>query len=491
MRTVSPSVIAPIELVEGTAAESRFRQERISHWDKVAGWNDGRTGLSGAYHRRLGEIYRHLITPGLRVLEIGCGQGDLLAEVDPSYGVGIDFSPAMIERAAEKHPKLNFFVADAHSPHLDETFDVIILSDLINELWDVRQVLENLAALSTPTTRIIINTYSRLWEQPLAAARRLGLARPLLEQNWMAIEDLSLMADLSGFEIIRHRKEILLPLPLPPLSTIANRYLAKLWPFSTFVLTHVLVVRQRVAPRDRPDPKVSVVVAARNEAGNIESIFERVPELGSSTELIFVEGGSNDGTFQAIEQASSAHPDRPSTALKQTGKGKGDAVRMGFAAASGDILLILDADLTVAPEDLPKFIDVLISGKADFVNGSRLVYPMENHAMRFFNLVGNKFFSMAFTWLLDQFIKDTLCGTKVMWREDYEMLAANRSYFGDFDPFGDFDLLFGAAKLNLKIVDLPIRYRERTYGETNIKRWSSGWLLLKMVLFAARRIKFI
>src|SRR6185503_166522 len=173
------------------------------------------------------------------------------------------------------------------------------------------------------------------------------------------------------------------------------------------------------------------------------------------------------------------------------GKGKGDAVRLGFEVAKGDILMILDADLTVAPRDLPRFFEAISAGKGEFINGVRLVYPMEEEAMRFFNLLGNKFFSWAFSWLLGQPIKDTLCGTKVIWRRDYMRVAANRSYFGDFDPFGDFDLLFGAAKLNLKILEVPIRYAARTYGETNIQRWRHGVLLLRMVLFAARRIKFI
>jgi glycosyltransferase involved in cell wall biosynthesis len=236
---------------------------------------------------------------------------------------------------------------------------------------------------------------------------------------------------------------------------------------------------------------VSVIVPARNEQGNIEQIFERTPEMGAGTELIFVEGHSTDDTYGAIERAIAAHPERRCRLLRQTGKGKGDAVRLGFAHATGDALMILDADLTVAPEELPRFFEALRSGKGEFINGVRLVYPMQQRAMRFLNLVGNKFFSMAFSWLLDQPVKDTLCGTKVLWREDYELIAANRAYFGDFDPFGDFDLLFGAARLKRKILDLPIRYRERTYGTTNIQRWKHGWLLFKMALFAAWRIKFI
>jgi glycosyltransferase involved in cell wall biosynthesis len=233
------------------------------------------------------------------------------------------------------------------------------------------------------------------------------------------------------------------------------------------------------------------VVPARNEAGNIEQIFARTPEMGAGTELIFIEGHSKDDTYQAIQAAIAKHPERSTQLFRQEGVGKGDAVRLGFRKATGDVLMILDADLTVAPEDLPRFFDALRSGDADFVNGVRLVYPMEKKAMRFWNLLGNKFFSLAFSWLLGQSIKDTLCGTKVLSRANYERVAANRAYFGDFDPFGDFDLLFGAARLSLRIVDLPIRYRERTYGTTNIQRWRHGWLLLRMLLFAARRLKFV
>jgi glycosyltransferase involved in cell wall biosynthesis len=251
------------------------------------------------------------------------------------------------------------------------------------------------------------------------------------------------------------------------------------------------LVIARPTPERAPEPLVSVVIPARNESGNIKAIFERVPQMGRGTELVFVEGHSKDDTYAAIEREIAAHPSTPSLLLRQTGIGKADAVRLGYAKAKGDVLMILDADLTVPPEDLPRFYEALVSGKGEFINGVRLVYPMEKEAMRTLNFLGNKFFSVAFSWLLGQAIKDTLCGTKVMWKKDYDKVAANRSYFGDFDPFGDYDLIFGAAKLNLKIIDLPIRYRERTYGSTNISRWKHGLLLLRMVVFAARRIKFV
>lgn len=474
-----------------TSAQEKHTQARIGHWDGLARRMSGWTGLGGYYHRRLQRTCQSVVPPGQKVLELGCSAGDLLAALKPSLGVGVDFSPEMIARARGRHPELRFVCADARTLDLEGPFDVIILSDLVNDLWDVQAVLDQVARLSHPGTRVMLNFYSRVWEVPLNCAARLGLARGKLAQNWLAVEDVAHLLRLAGFEPLRHWEEVLWPVWTPLLDAFCNRFLVRLWPFRLLALTNFLVARPEPRGRPGPEPLVSVIVPARNEAGNIPAIFERTPEMGGGTELVFVEGGSSDDTVEAIEKAMAQHPGRRCKLLRQTGAGKGDAVRLGFAQAAGQVLMILDADLTVPPEDLPRFYAALRSGKGDFINGVRLVYPMETQAMRFLNLVANKFFSLAFSWLLGQPIKDTLCGTKVLWKEEYERIAANRSYFGDFDPFGDFDLLFGAARLNLKIVDLPIRYCERTYGATNIQRWKHGWLLLRMVLFAARRIKFI
>jgi ubiquinone/menaquinone biosynthesis C-methylase UbiE len=431
------------------------------------------------------------VSPGQKVLEIGCGTGELLASLNPSTGVGIDLSGEMINRAARRFPELCFIQADAHELAFDETFDIIILSDLLNDLWDVQSVFKNLRYISHPKTRVIINTYSLIWELPLLLSQRLGLSTPLLSQNWLTVDDIENMLNLAGFEVIRKWPEILWPFDTPKLSDFLNRYAAKFWPFYLFALTNFIIARKKPLEEEKPSkPKVSVIIPARNEAGNIEEIFRRMPEMGRGTELIFVEGNSNDNTYEAIEQAMLTHSERRCRLFKQKGKGKGDAVRLGFENASGDILMILDADMTVPPEDLPRFYEAIVSGEGDFINGVRLVYPMEKQAMRYLNLAGNKFFSLAFSWLLDQPIKDTLCGTKVLSRDDYERIAKNRSYFGEFDPFGDFDLLFGAARQNLKIVEMPIRYAERKYGSTNIDRWRHGWLLLRMTMFAMEKIKF-
>jgi ubiquinone/menaquinone biosynthesis C-methylase UbiE len=469
-----------------------YRDTRVAHWDAIARGMRGGRRSGGYYHRRLNEVYRFHIPVGRRVLEVGSGDGDLLAALQPSVGVGIDFSPDMVDLARTRHPELRFIHGDAHDLDLDETFDFVVLSDLVNDVWDVQRILQQVARVSAPRTRVIVNTFSNVWALPLKLAAKMHLSQPSLRQNWLTVEDLGNLFRLSGFELMRSWQEILWPVRTPLLDAFCNRYLVKLFPINWLGLTNFVIARPM--PQDAAageESSVSVIIPARNEAGNIERLLARVPELGSGTEIVFVEGHSTDDTYAAILRAVEAHPHRRCTVLQQTGKGKGDAVRLGFAKATGDIVMILDADISVAPEDLARFYEALRDGKGEFLNGVRLVYPMEDRAMRFWNLVGNKFFTLAFSWLIGTAVKDTLCGTKALWKKDYELLSANRAYFGDFDPFGDFDLLFGAAKLNLKIVDLPIRYRERTYGTTNIQRWRHGWILLNMVLFAANRIKFV
>jgi ubiquinone/menaquinone biosynthesis C-methylase UbiE len=462
---------------------------RAAHWDKLAQRPAGI--LTKSYRKRLAEVYSHVAGHCQSILEIGCGNGDLLNALKPTMGVGVDLSTNMIAKAQTRYPNLQFVCADAQTFDLGEiNFDVIILSDLLNDLWDVQAVLMHIRRYCNKNTRIIFNVFSHAWESPRHILERLGLVTPTLPQNWLAPIDVHNLVDLAGYDQIRRWEEITLPLPIPLIADFCNRILVKMPIIKLLALTNFYVLRTRtIYGENEPKPSVSVIIAARNESGHIDELLQRIPEMGGHTEIIFIEGNSTDDTYEVIQRAITNSP-RDCKLLKQPGKGKGDAVRAGFQIAKGDILMILDADITVPPEDLLRFADVLASGIGEFANGVRLVYPMENDAMRFLNLLGNKFFSWAFSWLLGQPIRDTLCGTKVLWSTDYQKIASGRSYFGDFDPFGDFDLLFGASRQNLKILEVPIRYRARRYGETNIQRWQHGWLLLKMVVFAARRIKF-
>lgn len=468
-----------------------FTKERQAYWDRYAQDLPKWDRYRNAYQARLREITSFLIPPGMRVLELGCGAGNLLGCTRASYAVGVDFSARLLAAARQRYPQGKWVEGDAHTIRLNESFDYIICSDLVNEVWDVDRIFRTARAHAHANTKLILNFHSNLWQGPRRLAEAAGIARQQALQNWLTPEDTANLLYLAGWETMRSWREILCPFSLPLTAPLLNRYAVKLWPVSHLGLTNFMIARPAPEGESLPEAKVSVIVAARNEEGNVPEIFNRVPSMGTGTELIFVEGNSSDDTWGAIEREIAKRPGVEARLYKQSGKGKGDAVRKGFAEATGEVLMILDADLTVPPEDLPRFYEAWRKGRAEFVNGVRLVYPMEEKAMRFFNLLGNKFFSWAFSWLLGQTLKDTLCGTKVLSKQAYEVIAANRSYFGDFDPFGDFDLLFGAAKYNLRIVDLPVRYEERVYGETNIQRWRHGVLLLKMVVFAMRRIKFV
>ena len=440
------------------------------------------------YSKMIAHYYRHLLPESASVLEIGCGNGDLLAQLPNRKITGLDLSEDKIEEARRRLPYGRFEAIAGELFEPGEKFDVIILSDTINLVGDVQFLFNNIRRLSHPRTRLVMNFYNTLWRPLLSLARWLGLKRPEPPSNWLSRDDVVNLLDLAGWQVVQQQSHILFPAPLAGVENFINRLFAPL--FQNLCLAIFCVARPRGGSENR-ELSVSVVVPARNEAGNIEAAILRTPEMGRFTEIIFVEGNSTDNTWEEIQRVAQKYPERPIKILQQSGKGKGNAVRDGFEIATGEILMILDADLTMPPEELPKFYDVLASGHAEFANGVRLVYPMEKEAMRFLNMCANKFFSIAFTWLLGQPVKDTLCGTKVLLKEDYDSIVANRSYFGNFDPFGDFDLLFGASKLNLKIADVPIRYRDRTYGATNIDRWRHGLLLLEMTAFAARKVKFV
>lgn len=368
--------------------------------------------------------------------------------------------------------------------------DYVLLNGTIQYKRDIHSFLKELHTVCTPGTRLIVTYYSKLWQPFFRMATLLGLRSKDPEQNWLAKEDVQNLLELADFERVIDESRVLMPLYFPVISNFVNRYLVPLPFFRNFNLLHIMVARPRFDTSDW-QPSVSVVVPARNEAGNIEAAVTRLPAMGPDDELIFIEGNSTDNTWEVIQQIKEKYPEKNIVIAQQGGKGKGDAVRVGFSLASKEILMILDADLTVPPESLPMFYEAIVNGKGEFINGSRLVYPMDDKAMRFANIIGNKFFALAFSFVLGQHFKDTLCGTKVLTKENYNKIASHRSFFGEFDPFGDFDLIFGSMRLALKIREVPISYKERTYGDTNIQRWRHGVILLRMLTYAARKIKFV
>ncbi len=471
------------------------KEKTKKNFDEIASDLDWWNRRNKYYYQDIQNLHKFLIPSGTNVLEIGCGTGDLLASLNPKIGVGVDFSQEVITIAEDKYPSLFFYCLDAetisqelitNSSIFSEKFDFIILSGILGYLTDIQLVLQRLQIFCHPRTRIILTFHNFLWEPLLRFAERIHQRRPQPPQNWLSMNDIINLLSITGYQSVKIGRRFLIPKPIPIVSDLINRYLSQLPVINHLGLTNYVVARPAWYSNSAKvqDYTVSVIIPARNEAGNISAAVERLPELGKKTEVIFVEGHSKDDTWEQIQQLVQNYQGNFTLkAFQQTSKGKADAVRLGFSEATGDILIILDADLTVQPEELIKFVEVIATNRGEFINGSRLVYPYSNQAMPWLNSVANKFFALIFSFLLGQNIKDTLCGTKVLWRDDYQRIANNRNYFGDFDPFGDFDLLFGAAKLNLHLVEVPVRYQERTYGKSNISHFREGLVLLGMCLF--------
>ena len=459
-------------------------------------YNDDHRGLTKwgvRYRQVLASYYRQIIPSDASVLEIGCGDGTLLAMLPGRDKTGVDLSESQIAKARRRLPEATFFVEAGESFRPGKIYDYIVISDTLNESADCQLLLQRLLAGAGAHTRLVLNFFNSLWKPLLDGARALGAASPVPEPNWLTRLDVINFLELSGWEKLRASNHILIPHPESLAADLANRWMTPL--LSGLALAEFLIARKRCEP-ELPVPgapasgSISIIVPARNEAGNVEAAVRRVPEMSPDQEWIFVEGGSKDNTWEVLQTLPALYPGKKITVIRQTGKGKANAVREGFARASGDILMILDADLTMPPEELPKYYEVIVNGTAELANGVRLIYPMDKKAMQFLNLCVNRFFAVLFSWILGQAVKDTLCGTKVLSKRNYERIAQQRAYFGDFDPFGDFEILFGAAKINLRIRDIPIRYKERTYGTTNISRWVHGMILLRMAAIGALKLKF-
>jgi len=477
-------------LAEKEAACAQYRQQSPNPGQWLA--------KRDYYYQRKIKLLRHLLPSPGRVLEIGCGLGQNLAGLAPEYGVGIDLCPSLIEEArtrypASAYPHLDFRVMSAmQCGDLNEKFDTILLVNSITEIPDLLKLFSEIRKLCKPETRVVQVTYNYLLAPVVKLSGALGLAPKHPVQNWLTRYDFLNVFTLAGFDQVREGYDMVMPFRVPLLSDWVNRYTPAIPFMKPFCMLYYSVARPMHLEMPIANPTVTVCVPCKNEEGNVPGLAERIPEMGGGTEIIFVDDRSTDGTAAAVDQAIQRYPDRNIRMVKGPGVNKGAACRAGFAEARNDILMILDADMTVMPEDLPAFYDAIVSGKGEFINGSRLVYPLEGGAMKFANILGNKAFALLFSYVLSQRLKDTLCGTKVIWRNDYEKILESRRHFGEVDKWGDYDWIFGAARHNLKIIELPVHYRERVFGETKMtKRFKNAWTMLKMCYAAFTRLKLL
>lgn len=443
------------------------------------------------YYESLKKIVKFHVEQDCQVLSVGPIAAEILDAASPARGVVLSSDLTYIPRAKRKYKKFAFKRLDIKNNAFNDKFEYILAVDTIAVLDDIQNTLSILHNLSYTRTRLILTHHNFLWEPILVMAGFLGLITKRIDQNWLSGKDVENLLNLADFEVVKSEMFLFLPIYIPVISALFNKILANLPILKNLCLARLLIARPKPQTNNIPRYSVSVIVPVRNEEKNIFGVIKRTPEMGTHTEIIFVEGGSKDNTrAEILKQMKNFEGQKDLRFVPQDKEdGKGGAVRLGFEAAKGEVLMILDGDLAVRPEDLPKFYNALAAGKGELIMGNRLVYKLERDSMRFLNILGNKFFSSVFTWILSQPVKDTLCGTKVLFKRDYLRIAANRKFFGQIDPFGDFDLIFGATKLSLKIVEIPVRYQARVYGKTNISRFKHGWLLLQMSFLAFLKIK--
>lgn len=434
------------------------------------------------YYSQLKDLHRLYIPKKSKVLEIGCGTGDILKFVEPKNGLGIDVSPEMINTAKERYKDISFRVGDIEKLEIDEKFDYIIMANVIDHLTDVYTALMELKKVSHQDTKIIISSINPLWSIPLHIAEKLDMKTPEGAHNWVGVKNLSEILEICELQVIEQGWRFLMPIKIPKVSNLINSLFFKIPMIRSFGIIQFFVVKPAAIQNEVKIMSCSVIVPCYNEEENIKECIERIPEMGIGTEVIVVDDGSTDDTSSVVKKIM-LEKKNVRLISYQKNRGKGYATREGLNASKGEILMILDADMAVPPEDLPKFYELIASGKAEFVNGTRMVYPMEGEAMRDLHIFGNKIFSHIFSYLLGKYVSDTLCGTKVFFRKDYQFMKMKE------DAWPDFDLLFGASKLGLNIKEMPVRYREREAGSSKMKTFTHGFLLLKMCLVGFIELK--
>jgi hypothetical protein len=395
----------------------------------------------------------------------------------------------MVACARQQFPNLKFVQSDPEDLELNETFDYILFNHIFDTV-DILRAFERVRQHCTADTQLVVISYNQLWQPILEWASKIGLRSRFVESNWVSENDIRNFLKLAGFRPVRKHRLILFPKWIPVFSALVNNWLARLPTLRRLCLMQVIVARLMPKPKSEEDLTVSVIVPCRNEIDNVRPAVERIPSMGKHTEILFCDDKSTDGTADEVKRMQALYPDKDIRLVEGPGICKAENVWTGFRASRGDVLIILDADLTVMPEELPTFFHALVHSRGDFVNGSRLVYPMQQDAMKFANMVGNKLFGLIFSYLLDQRVKDTLCGTKVLWRKDWISMEQNLGAWGIRDHWGDYELLFGASKLHLEIVEVPVHYQERMHGVTKMTRvFSNGLRMLRICWYAWRRLE--
>jgi hypothetical protein len=423
------------------------------------------------YRSALRAHFAGIIPAGAAVLELAAGMGQLLHELAPRAGVGVNYAERLNAEARKRHPELTFVLGQVDRLEVPAGFvpEYVVLNHMIDFVHDLWDSLHAIAGKIEGNALVAVTTSNPLWAPILRLASALRLRTPHAARNFVTARDVRSVLELLGFDVVEEGWLVPMPLGVPGLARLVNLVVPEIPILRAACSVQSLTARRRLP---RAGLTCTVIIPCHNEEGNLEATAARVPAMGARTEILVVDDGSTDGTRAAAERARARDP-RVRILAFDKNRGKAGAVFAAIEAATGDVAIILDADATVPPEVLPKFFEALATGHADFVNGTRLVYPVPGKAMKIANFLGNKMFCFIASWVLRQRVSDTLCGTKAFLRSDFLRMPRL-----SVDRWGDFTLLFGAARLRLRIREIPVHYEERTAGRSKMRAFVEVWRFL-------------
>ncbi len=369
----------------------------------------------------------------------------------------------------------------------NKKYKTIILTDLFEVSTDILELLSMVNKLLGKDGIIVICSINQKWNRILNLFERLNLKDGNQKRLFINSTIVLNIAKVTGLEFVTQRNKQIFPFRMLGLGSLINNILEILFfPFSFGIRIYSILNQQEKFNEEKKYSK-SIIIPAKNEEKNLKPLLNQIPELEEDHEIILAIGDSEDKTYEVAKEIKEARcwPFEVKV-IKQTGKGKANAVWEAVEEASKEVIIILDADISVNPETIVQFNSVIDTGKASFVNGTRLIYGMESGAMRIVNNLGNRIFQYIVSIIIGQKITDSLCGTKVFFRKDFNKIKLWKELVQMKDPFGDFDMIFTAGYFGLKILEIPVRYQARVYGVTQIKRFRDGY---KLIIYLLNSIK--
>lgn len=428
------------------------------------------------------DFLQHSIVEGKRILIIGGNISEEAIRFAPSYSAelfsGKDAFPGRASGGYQNVTYLNKGLLDFEA---DETYDYIIFYESLNYEGDLYSIFRKLKKIIHRDSKVFVIEINPFILFLLKILSRVGLLVPDFKRNMLHLSDLENLVNIFGFDIVDKGYRFAVPFKIFGLGDVINSILPRVSLLRNFCFGQYIVFRLHPLEAGKQNLSCSVVVPCHNEEGNIADCIARIPNFGAWREIIVVDDGSTDRTKDMVKKIMRGRSDIRLISYEKN-CGKGYAVNIGWQEAKGDVFMMLDCDSTTPPEELALFHEAMEYG-AEFVNGTRVIYPREKNSIPFFNRLGVTFFAHLISWITQKRISDTFCGTKVFLKKYWNCFQIKEFLWGDWDLF------FTAARYRMKMLELPVHYKTRKHGVTKMRPVKHGIILLLKSVEGLRVVK--